>query len=199
MVKTEKNKKQVTAKGRARGAATAPASPMATPTEARLRALEEAVASLSGERLEKVQRGTTSLSPKKFWAIDHIAQHGGEKGGVVFAGQVTLPAGETYAWQIQDGTSELMAAEWSVANAPLAALAHPMRLTILKALLNGIRDTQSLQVLPDMGTTGQLYHHLKELESAGWIRQPRRGEYIVLAERVVPLLAIISACEVTKK
>ncbi|MGL4230732.1 MAG: ArsR/SmtB family transcription factor [Casimicrobium sp.] len=195
MVKSVKSSKQTARKSRLRS--TVPASRLTTSVEARLLALEEAVAALGVAPHVEAQRATSL--PPKFWAIDHIAQHGSEKGGVVFAGQVTLPAGETYAWQIQDGTNDLMAAEWSVANAPLAALAHPMRLTILKALLTGTRDTQSLQVLPDMGTTGQLYHHLKELESAGWIRQPRRGEYIVLAERVVPLLAIISACEVINK
>jgi hypothetical protein len=175
----------------------APAAKANLSVEARLRALEHTVAALGVAVRPDANERKSSLPLKRFWAIDHIAQHGGEKGGVVFAGQVTLPIGETYAWQIQGGTNDLMAAEWNVANAPLAALAHPMRLTILKALLNGQRDTQSLQVLPDMGTTGQLYHHLKELESAGWIRQPRRGEYTVLAERVVPLLTILSACEVS--
>ena len=134
--------------------------------------------------------------PRKFWALEHIQQNSPDNGATIFAGQVTLPNDETYAWQVESTLDGLLAADWMTAHARMAALAHPVRLMILKALLVGQRDTQSLQALPAMGTTGQLYHHLKELESAGWIRQPRRGEYIVLAERVIPLLAILSACEV---
>lgn len=143
------------------------------------------------------------LPQRKFWAIDGVLRKAeasqNDAGGVVFAGQVVLPNEETYAWQLENDTGDILAADWSVAHATLAALAHPIRLLVLKALIEGKRDTQSLASLPDMGTTGQLYHHLKELEAAGWIRQPRRGEYIVLAERVIPLLAILSACEVTQR
>jgi DNA-binding transcriptional ArsR family regulator len=136
-------------------------------------------------------------SPKKFWALEHIQQYSPKNGATMFAGHVNLPGGETYAWQMETSLDDALAADWAAGQSRIAALAHPVRLSILKALLIGERDTQSLQALPDMGTTGQLYHHLKELESAGWIRQPRRGEYIVLAERVVPLLAILGACEIT--
>ncbi len=176
--------------------------------EARLKALEGQVETLSGLILGNSQStGKSGRSKKKrqmpkaekFWALEHIQQHQQQDGGVMFAGYVTLPAEETYAWQIESQTNELLQANWSPAQLPLAALAHPVRLSILKAILCGQRDTQALQALPEMGTTGQLYHHLKELESAGWIRQPRRGQYILLAERVVPLLAIMAACEVTDR
>ena len=180
----------------------------ASGVEARLSALEEQVDALrklvSDVPLPFDGSGAPdgtgeSGEPQKFWAIEHINRHQPEAGGVVFAGYVTLPSEETYAWQIESKTNDVLAADWSTAQVPLAALAHPVRLSILKAILHGKRDTQSLQTLPEMGTTGQLYHHLKELESAGWIRQPRRGEYNLLAERVVPLLAILAACEVTSK
>jgi hypothetical protein len=190
--------------------------------EARLAALEAQVATLvsraSAEQADTSARGAGDperapprpsvpaaiVTPqRKFWAIDGVLRgteaKGSESGGVVFAGQVVLPNEETYAWQIESDTPALLTSDWSVAHTPLAALAHPIRLQVLKALIEGKRDTQSLASLPNMGTTGQLYHHLKELEAAGWIRQPRRGEYIVLAERVIPLLAILSACEVTQR
>jgi hypothetical protein len=167
--------------------------------EARLSEIESRlpVADLSAETVPGRKSSTFATGkPRKFWALEHIQQHGPDNGVTMFAGQVTLPSDETYAWQVESALDDLLAADWLTAHPRMAALAHPVRLTILKALLVGQRDTQSLQALPDMGTTGQLYHHLKELESAGWIRQPRRGEYIVLAERVIPLLAILSACEV---
>jgi DNA-binding transcriptional ArsR family regulator len=175
----------------------------------RVSQLEAAFAALTAKQDSVVAQndaGTSpaqsTLPPRKFWVIDGALRNaelqGNSTGGVVFGGQVELPMGESYAWQIEADTDKLLAADWSVAHAALAALAHPMRLTILRALLHGERNTQSLQALPNMGTTGQLYHHLKELETAGWIRQPRRGEYQVLAERVVPLLTIVSTCEITQ-
>jgi hypothetical protein len=179
--------------------------------ETRLAALEAQVAALVARTNESPAAISASQNPpaasvlpqRKFWAIDGVLRsaetRGNDSGGVVFAGQVVLPNEETYAWQIESDTPALLASDWSVAHVPLAALAHPIRLQVLKALIEGKRDTQSLASLPNMGTTGQLYHHLKELEAAGWIRQPRRGEYIVLAERVIPLLAILSACEVTQR
>jgi hypothetical protein len=171
--------------------------------EARLAALESMstsagnASSLDAQAHEPASRAKFRTGkPRKFWALEHIQQHSPETGATIFAGQVTLPTNETYAWQVEAPLDSLLAADWMTAHTRMSALAHPVRLKILKALLVGQRDTQSLQALPDMGTTGQLYHHLKELESAGWIRQPRRGEYMVLAERVVPLLTILSACEV---
>jgi predicted transcriptional regulator len=48
--------------------------------------------------------------------------------------------------------------------------------------------------LPGVGTTGQIYHHLRQLTSAGWLRTTSRGQYAVTPERVVPLLAVLAAC-----
>jgi hypothetical protein len=44
-----------------------------------------------------------------------------------------------------------------------------------------------------LGTTGQLYHHLRQLVSAGWLRTTARGQYAVPGERVVPLLVALAA------
>ena len=171
--------------------------------EERLSALEAAVDELRSQLAKASSPGAVSSiasvlasAEQKFWAIEQLGRRHPSDGGVVFAGQVVLPNKETYAWQIEATTGDMITADWSRAQIPLAALAHPVRLSILKAILEGKRDTQSLQSLPGMGTTGQLYHHLKELESAGWVRQPHRGQYTILAERVVPLLTILAACEV---
>ncbi|MCS6997010.1 MAG: helix-turn-helix domain-containing protein [Casimicrobiaceae bacterium] len=136
---------------------------------------------------------------ERFWLIRQIEQAATAGGGVAFGGRATLPTGETFYWQIESLTEDLLEADWQSARARLSALAHPVRLALLKALLTGIRDSAGLATLPGLGTTGQLYHHLKELEAAGWIRQPRRGEFAVLAERVIPLLVILSACEIGQK
>ncbi len=45
------------------------------------------------------------------------------------------------------------------------------------------------------GTSGQLYHHLRQLVAAGWLRTAGRGRYEVPPARVVPLLVVLAACQ----
>jgi hypothetical protein len=42
-------------------------------------------------------------------------------------------------------------------------------------------------------STGQLYHHLKELQSVGLVAQKGRGAYEVAPQTAIPLLVIIAA------
>ena len=44
----------------------------------------------------------------------------------------------------------------------------------------------------DQPSSGQLFHHLKELLAAGVIHQPERGTYAIRREDVIPLLAALS-------
>jgi predicted transcriptional regulator len=60
-------------------------------------------------------------------------------------------------------------------------------------ILQGRHTSQELQELQGLGTTGQLYHHLKELQSAGWLKVESRGNYKVIPERIIPLMAIVLA------
>ena len=75
----------------------------------------------------------------------------------------------------------------------LAALGNPVRLEIVRRLLLGEVTVQQLQEMPELGTTGQLYHHLRELQAAGLVMQRRRGRYGVAPDKVVPSLIIIAA------
>ena len=68
-----------------------------------------------------------------------------------------------------------------------------MRLKLLREVLAGHHGSAELSGVEGLGTSGQLYHHLRQLVSAGWLRTNRRGQYIVPAERVVPLLVTIVA------
>jgi len=54
-----------------------------------------------------------------------------------------------------------------------AGLAHPVRIDIYKQLLAGPQDSQTLLHAAGLNTTGQLYHHLREMEAVGLIE--RRG------------------------
>jgi hypothetical protein len=46
-----------------------------------------------------------------------------------------------------------------------------------------------------LGTSGQLYHHLRQLIGAGWLVQTARGHYTVPGDRVIPLLVLLTAAE----
>lgn len=58
--------------------------------------------------------------------------------------------------------------------------------------MTGVRhDTfWALGEIEGTGTSGQVYHHLRQLVATGWLRA-RGARYEVPAERVVPLLAIV--------
>lgn len=108
-------------------------------------------------------------------------------------GTVQLPTGERYEW-LQAGTDEdLLADDWAKNAGALAALAHPVRLLLLRLVLTGVRTVGELSQHETLGTSGQLYHHLRQLTAAGWLEATSRGHYAVPPVKVVPLLAIIEA------
>jgi DNA-binding transcriptional ArsR family regulator len=110
---------------------------------------------------------------------------------------VTLPTGESYEWQHGTPAAQLLDVDWAEAVAELAgtldALSHPVRLLIVGLVLSGIRSVTDLQEHASLGTSGQLYHHLRQLVAAGWLRTAGRGQYAVPPERVIPLLVILAA------
>lgn len=136
----------------------------------------------------------------EFWALsglqsrlaDHPATATGE---VMLVGAATLPSGEAVAWQQSAGTAGLCEVSWEDRAQVLAALAHPVRVELLRHVLNGVRTTAALAGMESLGTTGQLHHHLRQLLAAGWLRQQGRGSYEVPAARIVPLLACMVAGE----
>lgn len=136
-----------------------------------------------------------TLDRDKYWVLHGLAKTRHKGGEVVYAGQVKVPTGEQYLWQRHAGVNELFKQDWASLDAVIAALGHPVRLRLLKAILEGITTKAALEKLDGIGTTGQLYHHLKSLDEGGWVRSLQRGTYGVPAERVVPLLAILMAAQ----
>jgi Helix-turn-helix domain len=131
---------------------------------------------------------------ERFWALEGLKERlGAGDGAVLFAGVVPLPAGDWYEWQWGTATGELLAADWSGLSATLAALGHPVRLLLLRQVLSGAGTVAELQERVELGTSGQLYHHLRQLVGAGWLQVAARGRYAVPPERVVPLLVVLAA------
>ena len=89
----------------------------------------------------------------------------------------------------------LLGSDWSELSPVIAALGHRVRLQLLHLVLTGTRSVAALQADDRLGTSGQLYHHLRQLVAAGWLHQTARGQYMVPAGRVVPLLVLLATVE----
>ncbi|RKF25627.1 ArsR/SmtB family transcription factor [Micromonospora globbae] len=166
--------------------------------EQRLAALEAQVAALA-ERLAAGppaadEQGAAEPPGGVFWALDGLKQRLPEDGpgAVLYTGAVRL-ADQHYDWQYGLTVDAVLDTDWTELAASLTALAHPVRLRLLREILGGRHGTAELAEIEGLGTSGQLHHHLRQLTAAGWLRSAGRGRYVVPGERVVPLLAILTA------
>lgn len=159
---------------------------------ARVTALEARLAVLEERCAPAPARAPDSRWEEPFWALSRLEDES-PQGALLYAGHVHLPTGEHWGWKERQGGPEMLAASWDEAAPVLAALGHPLRLAILRAVLHGQRTTTQLQAAPELATGGKLYHHLRELQAAGWLLMQGRGEYTVPAERVIPLLIAVRA------
>ena len=127
-----------------------------------------------------------------YWVLTGLEERHPDDDVVLFAG--TFPVGDGgYRWQFGLPTASILDGDFADAAPALSALAHPVRLTLLQAVLAGTHQTAELSALPGIGTSGQVYHHLNQLAAAGWLRSPRRGRWEVPGERTIPLLALLMA------
>src|SRR5215469_1015425 len=166
---------------------------------ARVSELERRVALLEDGHGERAQQRLI-VDPDKFWALARLAERTGPEfdrdgvtGSLLYAGRAATPGGGDLIWQAEHPLPGVMAEGWEEAATVLAALGSPVRLEILRRLLLGGGTVQELQEIPGLGTSGQLYHHLRDLQAAGLVTQRRRGRYGVAADKLVPALIIIAA------
>ncbi|MFF3019595.1 ArsR/SmtB family transcription factor [Streptomyces sp. NPDC057939] len=167
--------------------------------------LDDRVAALERRLAALEARGDARPEPAPtggdFWALEgwkaRLAEAGDAAGagGVLFTGAVTLPTGERYEWQQAAVTEDVLdpGAEAGRTADSLAALGNPVRLRLLREILAGRRTAAELTALDGVGTSGQVYHHLRQLTAAGWLHTTGRGRHEVPAGRVVPLLVLLSA------
>lgn len=116
----------------------------------------------------------------------------GVAGSIVYGGQTTTPGSGELVWQAEHPLPDVLDVDLHVVANVLTALAHPVRLEVLRRLLLGAHTLAELQQIPGIGTSGQLHHHLRELRTAG-VTVHRRNYYTVTTDRVVALLVIIAA------
>ncbi|MFK7693273.1 ATP-binding protein [Paenibacillus sp. HJGM_3] len=112
---------------------------------------------------------------------------------VFYSGHVQLN-GQAIRWQPQERRMELLLGMNSEKAAKvLAALGHKQRLDILKAVMSESLTGAELVERLSMGTTGQLYHHLKALIGADLLVQEPGGRYALPAHRNLPFLLLLAA------
>lgn len=155
----------------------------------RLAELERRVAALEGGGAAP---SPTPIDAETFWALEGIRRRVPAPGAVLLAGSVVTPAGDA-EWQQGHGVDQLLDEDWGERSAGLAALAHPLRLRLLQAVVGGTATAAELGRLEGVGTSGQVYHHLGQLVAGGWLVAQGRGRYAVPAGRLVPLLVTIAA------
>ena len=129
-----------------------------------------------------------------FWALTALKEQIPPPGGVAFTGSVDIGAGHLeYQWQRP--TEHLLDQDWAEHAESVAALGHPLRLAILRRLLDGEHTVAQLVDELELASTGVAYHHLSALQTGGWVTSPRRGSWTIPVTRVIPLLAIVTALE----
>ncbi|MBW0119461.1 ArsR/SmtB family transcription factor [Pseudonocardia abyssalis] len=142
-----------------------------TDTEARLADLERRVAALEG---------------------GGAPEPGDTSGTVRYSGEVHLHGDVSWTIEYDVGSALRLGDEPRLA--VLAALGHPARAGIVRALLaGGPCGTADLQEAAGLASTGQLYHHLRSLTHCGLVEQDGRGSYRVAPRVVVPALVLLTA------
>lgn len=164
--------------------------------EARLAVLEERIPE---ETTATLPTGTKQVddSADTYWALTELSLQNNtadNTGAVMFAGHVTTSEQEaTYQWTRP--TDFFLATSWDDPMTRLTALAHPVRGTILRTLLDAPATAAQLAEKNVVTSTGTAYHHLNALMSAGWISKKPTGEFSIRTSRIVPLLTILACCE----
>jgi hypothetical protein len=136
-------------------------------------------------------------SADTYWALTELSLRNNaadNTGAVMFAGHVTTSEQEaTYQWTRP--TDFFLATSWDDPMTRLTALAHPVRGTILRTLLDAPTTAAQLAENNVVTSTGTAYHHLNALMAAGWISKKPTGEFSIRISRIVPLLTILACCE----
>jgi ArsR family transcriptional regulator, arsenate/arsenite/antimonite-responsive transcriptional repressor len=141
----------------------------------RLAELEQRVAALEGD-----ERETLPLPED-------------DGGAVGYGGQVAVGDGRV-SWRIDVTPQRALSLPDRPRIEVLAALAHPVRVEIVRTLLaRGGQPATALQEAARLGSTGQLYHHLKALTASGVVEQDKRGSYRLRQAATVPVLVLLTA------
>ena len=170
--------------------------------ERRLAAIEARVAVLEERIPEETTAAPTGTkqvddTADTYWTLTELSLRNNtadNTGAVMFAGHVTTSEQEAmYQWTRP--TDFFLATSWDDPMTRLTALAHPVRGTILRTLLDAPATAAQLAENNVVTSTGTAYHHLNALMAAGWISKKPTGDFSIRVSRIVPLLTILACCE----
>ncbi|TBL74036.1 helix-turn-helix domain-containing protein [Paenibacillus thalictri] len=117
-----------------------------------------------------------------------------EESGVFYSGSYRVEHRQIKWEPQQRKLGQLLALDGDKMAKVLAAIGHKQRLDILRTVLQGPLTGPELVERLNMGTTGQLYHHIKALLGADLLVQEERGgRYALPAHRTLPLLLLLAA------
>ncbi len=160
----------------------------------RLTALEARVSALESSSAP-ANTGLPPSTEDTFWALLELARRNGRpesNGSVMIVGDVAAPNGQAAQWQLEANLDDLLAQDWGERAGVFAALGAPVRLEILRAVITGRAATaKELGEVLTANSSGQIYHHLKELTATGWLVATGNKGFAVPPGRLVPLLTTI--------
>ena len=123
---------------------------------------------------------------------DDAPEHDTDSGGTIgYQGDVHLNGG--VHWSITLAARSVLDLPDDSAAVVLAALGHPTRAAMVCRLLTTPSTATQLQQAIGVTSTGQLYHHLRSLATAGVIEQAGRGPYRVTPTAVIPAMVLLTA------
>ncbi|ULL16331.1 ArsR family transcriptional regulator [Paenibacillus sp. H1-7] len=124
-----------------------------------------------------------------------VVQGGGTDSCAIYVSGYYRTGNHTVRLEPQEkGSAELLDLNRAKAAKVLSALGHKQRLDLLLEVWNEPFTGTELVERLNMGTTGQLYHHLKALTGADLLKQEERGgRYTIPAHRRFPVLQLMSA------
>ncbi|MCS7462390.1 ATP-binding protein [Paenibacillus doosanensis] len=158
--------------------------------KAQMAELERLVRSMAGAEVKSAEAGTADNRQKEL-----LVQGGGGEAGAMYFSGYYRSGEQTVRCEPQEKASrELLGLNRGKAAKVLAALGHKQRLDLLLELWDEALTGAELVERLNMGTTGQLYHHLKALTGADLLVQEERGgRYTIPSHRRFSILLLLSA------
>jgi DNA-binding transcriptional ArsR family regulator len=156
-------------------------------------------------RLERVKpdiaraRGPVRDSEAAMVFLDALSRRAGKRyhrgavaGALGYAGYLQVDD-RRYAWSREFPVPGLLDLDHAAVARWLGAITSPQRVTLLLELFGRDRTSSDLASALGEASTGQVYHHLKELQANGLVIQVRRGVYRVAPHLLIPVMIILAA------
>lgn len=126
---------------------------------------------------------------------EQLAEIAGEKGisGAITYYGAYCSSGRGFHWETDCmSTDTLLGLEDDKVTLILSSLGNKQRYAMVKELLKQPRSVNEIIENLNLGTTGQVYHHLKALQAADFVVPAERGKFEFKSHRVQALLMILT-------